>query len=221
MKFHKNTHDGPKFQKNGHYGLIGFDEFKKSLERDFFAESEVHVESCDKGNFYLTVYLNCNLNLSEALYHMKKGGWGVHLGDKTNRNSEFQPLQSPIYKLMEHNTVPIDIEELTIDLKDTSIVISKIYDRSISDQLGTILSAIGDNFIHFTNGLDEMPYEIFIPVFEERSDDIVPNGVGEQKSKSNYFDFWGLYFKSSINSRVFDLGRKVFIDETDFFLLDS
>lgn len=202
--------------------LLGLRTFKNHLERDFFADATIQEITLENEQVDLIVELNCNFSLTESLFYLNNGNWGSFYTSKANQ-SEASPFQTALFNLSEENQVNIDIAELTINLKDTSIIVTKIFTNSVPDELGTILCSISENFVHFTKGLSEMPYEIFVPVFEEQKNE--PSALQDvkstKKSKTDYFDFWGLYFESSPDSSIYDLKNKTIIDESDFFLLNQ
>lgn len=202
--------------------LGGIQTFKNHLERDFFANANVSQVSNEQNSLDLVIELNCNFSLTESLFYLNNGNWGSFYTSKSN-NSKASPFHTALFNLSEENKITIDIEELCINLKDTSIVVSKIYDYSIPDELGNILRSLSENFVHFTKGLSEMPYEIFVPVFEEQESgpSNLQSGISTKKSKTDYFDFWGLYFESTPDSSIYDLKNKTVIDESDFFLLNQ
>lgn len=202
-------------------GLRGIHNFKNHLERDFFANATVR-EVFTENSLDLIIELDCNFGLTESLFYLNNGNWGSFYTSKTEK-PKASPFQTALFNLSEENQVNVDIAELSINLRDTSIIVTKIYNNSIPDELGNILCSINENFVHFTKGLSEMPYEIFVPVFEEQESE--PNnlqaGISTKKSKTDYFDFWGLYFESTPDSSIYDLKNKSIIDESDFFLLNQ
>lgn len=201
-------------------GLFGLNTFKNHLERDFFANATVREVLNKENSIDLIIELDCNFGLTESLFYLNNGNWGSFYTSKSKEN-EASPFQIALFNLSEENNVNVDISELSINLRDTSIVITKIYNNSVSDQLGNILCAISENFVHFTKGLSEMPYEIFVPVFEELDQGVISIGNSTKKSKTDYFDFWGLYFESNTDSVIYDLKSKSIIDEGDFLLLNQ
>ncbi|WP_350285586.1 hypothetical protein [uncultured Croceitalea sp.] len=200
--------------------FVGLKQFRKTLERDFFADARVRVTNHLAKNAELVIELDCNFGLTESLFHLNNGNWGSFYASCPKEDTA-NPFQIALFQLSEENDCQFDIHELIINLRDTSLVITKIFDQSIPDQLGNILSSISENFVHFTKGLTEMPYEIFVPVFEEQNGAYPKSGRSTKKSKTDYFDFWGLYFESSCEGAIYDLKSKSVIDESDFFLLNQ
>lgn len=197
--------------------LVGFETFKRNLERDYF--SKVTIRNCSQdisvGN--LVVEMDCNLDLVEVLFHLQKGSWG-----SPNSSESSSAFTEALVKLKELNSFLIDIEEFSIFLNDSSIIIKKIYADSIEEQLGNILTAIAENYVHLTRGLKETPYEIYVPVFE---DDLPENGVTLSKIRTannhikDYFGFWGLYFDSEEDAVIYDLSSKSIVSG-DLYLLN-
>lgn len=196
--------------------LDGLDSFIKSMEKYFF--SEVIVRNCNsnEGSTGLSVELNCNLSLVEMLFHFNKGTWGNFSFGKSSFYLELQ-------NLTDRSNRQLDIEELSLFFKDTSIIINKIYEKSIPRQLENILNAIGKHYVNFSKGLTETPYEIFVPVFEESGSnkEILLSNIEESNhSEKDYFKYWALYFDSEDDAVIYDL-KKSRIEDGDLFMINN
>ena len=214
----KNT---PNFHYSGariFEAVNGLDEFLKFLEREFFAEAKMKCRfnnADNKAELILDLYFN--FGLTESLRHFNEGDWSNNTfptGSQVRLSSSFTKA---LKKLNGQNSHNLDIAEASLHYSDTSIVISRTNDFSIPKQLGTILSKISEHFVYFTKGLTEMPYEVFVPVYEGKSQNVFePN-----KCQSNYFDYWGLYFEDTIHHKVmiYSLNDKQLYQE-DLFLLE-
>lgn len=199
---------------------VGLEAFQKILERDFFAESTIEVTYNKEFNsFDLIIDLNCNFSLTESLFHLNNGNWGAfqQKGEKQHKKTECQ-FQEYFEYLNEINYAKFDLKELSIHLSDTSIVVERLYTMSIVEQLSTIMDSICSNFVHITRGLTEMPYEIFVPVYEEENTIDLPLSFTNTKGPEDYFKYWGLYFDSSSKMQVYDYGSKKVIPG-DFHLI--
>ena len=200
---------------NGNNAIL---EFKAALERIFFADVAVQSFKNTARAEELVIALHCNFTLTESLFHFNNGNWG---GFKDNNGNGASELEKRMFELSASSNIDVDIKELSIHLKDTSIVISKLFHQSIPNQLGFILSGICSNFVHFTKGLTEMPYEIYMPIFEDK------NSLGKSvesayhKDEINYLSFWELYFESDTDSRVYSLKDKAIIEKTRTYLLED
>lgn len=188
-------------------GLIGIDTYFKSLEKYYFSEVALRSYQKNNGAIEMTIDMQCNLSLLDLLAFHNKGRWG-------NNGTDISPLKKSFDALIQQNTVQIDIEELTIFLKDSAIIIKKIYDQSISEQLNTILAEVATHYVHISKGLTEKPYEIFIPVFE---DNVLENGLSchpfgfNEKTPQNYFEYWGIYLESEDDALIYNLDRTAYI----------
>jgi len=200
---------------NTNLQINGVESFRKSLERYFFSEVTIrNCSSCPNG-VDLAIDLDCNLSLVEMLFHFNKGTWGNFSQGKFS----FETL---LQKLHKENQKRIDVDELSISFKDTRIIVNKIYDNSISEQLENIISVIGEHYVHFSKGLTETPYEIYIPVFEECNDEkdiLLRNIEAGNHAKKDYFKFWGLYFESENDAVIYDL-KQSHLENGDLFMLN-
>lgn len=195
----------------------GLDDFIKVLEKDFYAEVKVQCHyhtSNDKTDLILNLY--CNFGLTESLHHFNKGNWGGFSCD-VKGEKRIASFDAAFQKLSNDNNNAIDISELSLHFRDTSIVVSRISDYSIPEQLAAIIFKTSAHFVYLTKGLTEMPYEIFVPVFEDHTRSVLEL----EKSKKGYFDYWGLYFDDDLQHDVivYNLKTKQLRKE-DFFLLD-
>ena len=80
--------------------------------------------------------------------------------------------------------------------------------------MGIIFTEIGNHYVYFTKGLTEIPYEIYISVFEDNflEGDIVATEIERRgKNKKEYFSFWGVYFHSADDAIIYDLKNSCLI----------
>ncbi|MEM9076602.1 MAG: hypothetical protein AAGC43_06155 [Bacteroidota bacterium] len=194
----------------------GLDDFLKILERDFFADV---VAQCRydvvKERTDLILDIHCNFGLTESLHHFNNGNWGGI--SPQNESYSVSRFDDAFQKLCADNNDNVDISELSLHFKDTSLIVSRIQDYSIPEELAGVITTLSEHFVYFTKGLTEMPYEIFVPVFE----DIEQHALEAEGQRRQYYDFWALYFHDDINHEVliYDLKNKELTKE-DFFLLD-
>ncbi len=202
--------------------LNGLEEFKRCLERAYFSKITVRNCSPDKSHGRLVVEMECNFDLVEVLFHLQKGIWG---DAKVTRQADHKAISftRALARLKALNHMPIDVEEFSLFLNDSSIIIKKIYSRSVEEQLGNILNTIAANYVHFTRDLSETPFEIYVPVFEdgllEKNIPTLSKIKTEDNCKDDYFNFWGLYFDSEDDAVIYDLSKKSIISG-DLYLLN-
>lgn len=207
--FIKNSLPAAGFKKD----IVGIDEFINSLEFHYFSIVKWQDNFESKDSLNLVLEINCNLNLLELLAHFNSGRWG------TNGKTD-SPLQQCLERLNSKNTSTIDIEELTLFLDDTSIVVKRIYNKSIATQFDEILKQIACNYVFLTRGLTQKPYEIFVPIFEDTLDtyelDFGPNEI----TPKSYAEFWGIYLDKDDEASIYDVNRNTYISGDLEFLTD-
>lgn len=190
-------------------GVLGLDTYLKSLERHYFAEVSLRSYTACDGTIEMTIDMNCNMSLVEVLGFHNKSRWGV-IGD-----GEISPLKKSLATLSEQNTLGLDIEELTLFLNDTSVIIKKIDYRSIPELLDEILDEIANHYVYFTKGLTEKPYEIFVPVFEDNIEKSMNSSNCDygtnKKTPKSYFEFWGVYLESQEDALIYDVTKNMYI----------
>lgn len=198
-------------------GANGLDTFLKTVEKDFFASVQVKCKYDNLENRAgLILDLYFNIGMVDCLRHFNQGDWGDDPFSNESRNNITHSLSNALKKLNAQNSHDIDILEMSFHFQETSIVISRLSDRSIPKQIGKILSKIGEHFVYFTKGLTVMPYEIFVPVFE---DNLLKSNPS--RKQTGYFDYWGLYFDEDLqhNAMIYSLQRRK-LQEEDLFLFE-
>ena len=201
-----------------HYDIaVGLEDFLKSVERDFFAEAKLLFRFSEKRQkMELVLDICCNFGLTVGLHHFNNENWG---GFKWN--GQDSPTESSFLDAFEDlnrkNGDTLELVEVSLNFLDTSIIITQLYEQSIPERLGQIITKISEHFVYFTQGLTAMPYEVFVPVFE----DTLPELRENEKQQNSYFDYWGLYFEESAPHKVmvYCLKNKQFCKE-DLFLLE-
>jgi len=193
---------------NINLAIEGLDRFIKNVEKHFFSRVTVRNYSHSANSLNLVVELDCNFGLLEALDHFEKGTWG-------NFESHENSFSRALNQLRACNSVEIDVEEFSLFLQDTSIILNRVCAQSIPRQLQNIFSKVNQHVVHFTKGLTEIPYEIYLPVFDHKvmgnEDNLVMNMKSGSHSEQNYFGFWGLYYFSDEDAVVYDLKNQSFI----------
>ncbi|WP_411030967.1 hypothetical protein [Spongiimicrobium sp. 3-5] len=202
--------------------IAGLDTFKKSLEKGFFSEVTIHCSASEESIGNLIVELDCNFGLHEILYHMESGTWGNTSQEEYNTDNSSLFLQA-LTALKKKNEMVLDVEELSIFLKDTTIIINKIFDQSIPYQLENILSKLAEHYVHFTKGLTEIPFEIYVPVFEEGplgNDTTLLDIESDNNNENDFFKYWGLYFYSEDDAVVYELAKRSIV-MGDLYMLNQ
>lgn len=181
--------------------VLGLASFTKKLEKHFFASVSIYFSDnkLNKINVVLEMYLN--FELSDVIRHYEAGTWGYHL----SHNNAFLKF---VTEFKEANNNNIEIDELSLHFENTSIIINKIYENSVAEQFDSILQKISENYKSFSQDESHIPYEIFIPVFEQEN---VENDLAQLYSPSHpdfssedYFKFWALYYDGESKAAIYD-----------------
>ena len=190
----------------------GLNTFVKNLEKHFFSKVLIRENSSNCNKINLVIELNCNLTLWELIHQYDTGNWGIFNQSKYYLSNEINRLESI-------NDIQIDVDEFSIALKDTTVIIDKIYNQSIGEQLEYILSELGMHYVHYSKGYSEVPYEIFVAVFVENP---MQNGMNLVNSKKtqNYKSYWAIYFESEIEAIIYDVQKSTFLYE-DLYMLNQ
>ncbi|MGI9545622.1 MAG: hypothetical protein ACR2MM_00175, partial [Flavobacteriaceae bacterium] len=114
----------------------------------------------------LVIEMDCPIDLLEMSASLKEGNWARTQIDPFT-GSSISPLDTALFELQLLNDALLDVEEFAIFLEDCSIIIKKIYKHSIQEQLVDIFNVFSDHLGVLTRNFKEVPYEIYIPVFEE------------------------------------------------------
>tara|TARA_R110002167_G_scaffold91083_14_gene245015 strand:+ start:1688 stop:2368 length:681 start_codon:yes stop_codon:yes gene_type:complete len=205
--------------------INGLSEFKKSLEKLFFSQVLICNSSSDGKTVNLVVEIACNFDLNEGISHLDEGIWAQYR-KKTEKGFESSHFYHLVKRLQTRNNFAIDIDELSIVFNNCNIVINKIYKNSIPKHLDAILTKFSEHHTLFTLREVEVPYEIFIPVFEEsniaaNTDDLIAvNVVSDHNKKTDYFNYWGLYFQTEDDALIYDLKKSTVIGG-DLYMLTT
>ncbi len=196
--------------------MLGLFDFIKSIELGYFSEVILKNKSGCSHKLDLVVELNCPLNLLDILSHFNKGLWGSSEITKSPLAKSFDCL------LTCNKELEIDIQEFTLYLNDTNIVIKNIYRHSIPEQFNNIMAEIGKQYVSITKGLTEQPEEIFIPVFEDLLSNSISNGVQNRPTCTSYTEYWGIYMESEMDGLIFDVKHHKFISANlDYYMFDE
>ncbi|NHF59277.1 hypothetical protein FK220_007995 [Flavobacteriaceae bacterium TP-CH-4] len=189
--------------------IAGLFMFKKSLEKLFFSEVVIRNSATEGQTVKLIIEVSCNFNLIEGMTNLEQNIWAQCFNvEGSFENSRFYNLVRQLQLL---NNFEIDVEEFSIIFNDCNLIINKIYEGSIPEQLGSILTKVSQHYVNLTKNYLEVPFEIFIPIFEEinktnEADSPPFKSVElEKQRKKAYFNYWGLYFYSEDDGLVYTL----------------
>ncbi|MDF0716156.1 hypothetical protein PY092_08370 [Muricauda sp. 334s03] len=198
--------------------IEGLDDFIKDLERYFFATVKLKCKhNIVENRLDLVVDLHFNFSIADCLSHLSNGDWGNYSISEESSCDMCTAMKDALKKLNQKSTYPADVMETSLHFTDTSIVISRLYLNSIPEHIGKILTTVSQHFIYFTKGLTEMPYEVFVPVFEDKT---IRSHQSKMDTETNYYTYWGLYFENDgpdeHEALIYSLGKKKFFEESIF-----
>lgn len=196
------------FQNN--VSVNGLEDFQNSLEKHFFCSSTIRSYVTNEKIIHLVIELSFNFDFLETLFYKKKNVLIFNNGEQINAfNDALAVLQTK-------NQLTIDIEELSVYLNDTSFIIHKIYEQSISKQIGKIVNSICDHYTYFSEELSKMPNEVFIPVYSEEQTE--ENKYSPESVADAYYKYWCLYYEDQVNSSIYDLDKKLILTNSELLL---
>lgn len=207
--------DGP----TGLLELKGIDEFRSDLDATY--SSIVRARPGALGGLYnLTIEIVSTFTLAHILRLILDGLAWDYLKEGT-KTFALRPLFTAYKKLRGRNGTYADIDTLRLIFQDSIVIIDSMGSDSIASSLEKILNALAQNYEHLRVRSGQSPTEIFIPIFEDPApdrpsrfrvcvhwDETLPT-IGP----ADYFVYWGLWYDFANTQRVFDVGRKLLIDE--------
>ena len=190
--------------------IPGLEKFIADLEREYF--SKVTVRNCTPfiNDNNLVIELDCPLKLVELVHQIKTGCCAFGTWDDCTEE-HLSSLEKAHFELCLKNDSDIEIEEFSIFLADCSIIIKKIYSQSIVEQLVNIFEALSEHLDNLTKKSREVPFEIYVPVFEEdllENDIKIANVEQNLNERKDYFGYWGLYFEGDVDAVIYELPKK-------------
>src|SRR5690606_32957938 len=109
----------------------GLDEFLKIIEKDFFTEAKIHFNyDVDSKKTDIVLNLNFNFGIAESIKFLNAGSWGGLVFPESGHKVS-SSLEGAFWEFNALNKDALDIAEISLHFKDTSIIISRLYAHSI------------------------------------------------------------------------------------------
>jgi hypothetical protein len=197
----------------------GIEEFRNDLQEDYVSLVRGHSGACGGGLYEFLINITTNITLRDVA-NIILGGIAYDIVKSGTRSFVLRPLISAFNKLKSRNIERnIQIDELRFFFQDADVVIKRISEQQIFENLGQIFKALAENFEYLMGQTGEQPYIIHIPVFEDPDQrfcrfrslldfDETIKGVTE----GDYLRFWGVRYNLEGQDRVFDVKRHLLID---------
>lgn len=193
----------------------GLSKFKSTIEREYFCKAKITSYITDEDKVInLIIELDFNFEFLEIISTMSSFDFNKNKDSQTV-NFRLTAFNKALGELRRKNKNTIDIEELNIYMNECSYIIHKLYPQSIPEQIESILDKIISHHTYFPMLFKEIPYEVFIPVFEESQLEDAKSDLAE---KEDYFKFWGLYFEHEPDAVIYEVAEKEVI-KSDLSLL--
>lgn len=216
--------------QSGDYGLVdldGIDEFRTELARDYVSIVRGRPGGLGGGLYELSIQVVSGLTLGYfaklllegAAFDLIKGGAKALV---------LRPLLTAYKKLKEKNARhEIDIAEFRLIFQDSLVVIRKVAGHSVVTQLERVLRAVAAHYQALVLASGEPPSVLTVPVFEDTTEERVCRFrlIGEieepitSAGPDDYFRYWGLEYDYARTRRVYDVERRLLIDE-DWYTLE-
>lgn len=205
---------------------VGIDAFRDELAQSYVSLVRGRPGDLGGGLYELAIEFISNISIKDAVAFIGSGV-GFDLLKAGTKSFLWKPLLSACETLRKKNTaLDIDIHELKFIFNDAEVIVGKICSGSIYDSLGEIFQALADNYEHLKNRDGEYPFTIQIPVLEDPDGTLCRfrvlldvDEIIENVTRANYLNYWGIDYELERASRVFDLKKKLLIDE-EFLTLE-
>ncbi|WP_165750273.1 hypothetical protein [Cellulophaga sp. Z1A5H] len=192
--------------------ILGLDAFMLKIEKDFFCNVSIVSEDTSVTKNDLVLDINFNFNIKQGLSILAEGKLEGH--DLMLKNEDGHFFFTALEKLRNASRNTFDIKELNLIFEDCTIIIYRIFENSIPLEIDKLILELHKNYIYYTKGLSQLPYEIHIPVLEKSNflnKKTLLNCNAKEIDQKNYNGFWGLYFDSIVDSEIYDSQSKEII----------
>lgn len=207
--------------KTSIFEFEGLKLFKKELSENYI--SVIHGRPGDLGGGIgeFVIDLISNITLKDLVNFLLEGIAYDLISSKTKK-FVIRPLFEAYKKLKgESKNSLLDLAELNISFQDSIVRIYKVSDNSIINQLENILLALAKNYDHLILDSGEAPYQIYIPVLEDKvktKNRIFRVPLGEEEtiekiSEEDYFKYWGLIYDYERCDKIYNVEKQLLIAE--------
>jgi hypothetical protein len=193
--------------------ILGLQHFKLLIEKDFFCEAEIAISKPSIDTIHLILEIKINFDIQQGIKILSDrqiGDLNLNIGN----NHDYLHL-GQLQKLADKSSKNIDIEEISLVFNDCIFVIHSIFEESITSQLKNIIQNIDKNILYFSKGFTHIPYEIHVPVFEEKPfnsrTDLMDFNI-KDANFLDYYSYWALYFDEKIEVAIYDVQHQSIID---------
>jgi len=200
----------------------GIAEFRESLAKSYI--SNVHARPGPCGFLYgLTAEFLTSLSVQDFL-KLILGGVAYDLVKSGSRALVLRPFLAAYETLKRKNAgsrLGIHIEEVLLNFQDSVVAIHDLGNDTVLDNLRSIFQALAANYSHLVLRTGEKPFSVRIPVFEDVAEDrlcrfrelLDVDETIRDLGDERYLGLWGCQYDYAGTTKVFDVRRKVLLDE--------
>ena len=155
--FNFNPSDGIRFANDlPKHTIQQLETFRAEIEKCYFSKVLIRVMSYNNSTIEIGIEFQSNFSLSESITHFNDCNW---LNSKEANISilAFEKFNNALQSLKENSNFYIDIAELSIYLKETSVTIGKVYENSISENYESIINLLIKRMKNFIEKKLEVP----------------------------------------------------------------
>jgi len=179
--------------------------FEKRLETIFFSETKVVICPSEEDLFNLVIEINPTFSLAEMISLLRLPAYSYQWSSLNKMILNFKNEVLRFYDLLPGQ---VDIEEVSIYFRNTSITINSFNRNSILEEIIFITYSIIQHFDNYSTIMGSMPNAIHIPVIEDPTTKQLfgkDNSIVPPTYISPYAKYWGLYFDILNKPVVYDL----------------
>lgn len=199
---------------------IGIAEFRNELAQSYVSLVRGRPSGFGGGFYQFAIEFVSTISVHDVL-KLIADGIAFDLLKSGVKGFILKPLLLAYERLKNRNSNPdVDIHVVNFIFNDAEIIVTKIGTDSIYTSLGDIFKSLADNHEALKNRNGEFPYTIHIPVFEDPARKFsryrmlldIDETITNITTKA-YTEYWGIRYDFECASRVFDVKRKLLIDE--------
>lgn len=198
----------------------GIEDFRNSLSASYVSLVRGQAGALGGGLYELSIELVTSISLRDVV-GLIAGGVAYDVIKSGAHSLVLRQLISAYEVLRAKNKKEnIEVEDLKLTFQDADLFIRRVTAKPLFDSLGEILKQVADNYTAMKGKTGEVPFEVHIPVFEDpekrlcRFRDLLDvDETIENITQADYFRYWGVRYNLEGQVRVFDVSRKLLIDE--------
>jgi len=197
----------------------GIEDFRRELQETYVSLVRGQSGSCGGGLYKFLIQVTSSITFHD-IANLILGGISYDLIKSGTNSFVMRPLLAAFKKLKSRNKKwNIEVDELKFSFQDADIIVKKIGTQPLSDDIERIFMALAESFEFMKGHTGESPYAIHIPVFEDPNPRFCRfralldvDETIQTVTTDSYLQFWGVRYNHEAQIRVFDVQRRLLID---------